>query len=136
MPTTGRTSAIAGQISGSPAANDVAYTFARAGIPFFVPNWITTTAAGDRDTYWIDVSDATMFVMEVVPSGTLTASVQVSTNNGANFFDATPIAGSTSVVTSITAAGIYIFQGPYQVARFKATALSAPIVVSASWVRL
>ena len=110
--------------------NDAIYNAERAGIAAYAPDWVTTTAAGDRDSDWLDISGATLTIVQVVPSGTLTATVQASVNDGKTFNDLTPEVGAAS----ITAAGIYRYRGAYQYLRFKATALSADVTVSVSFV--
>lgn len=125
MPITTRTT-----IAASQHTNDAIYNAQRANIAAYAVDWVTTTAAGDKDNDWLDVSGATLAVVQVVPGGTLTATVQASINSGKTFNDITPEVGAAS----LTAAGIYRYRGAYQYLRFKATAMSAPITVSISFV--
>ena len=131
MPPITRTTANAGQVSGGLAINDVAFRSARAKVATHIESWLdgvkAGAAAGDSDgaDFWVDVTDATLTLVEIVASGTFSGSVQASINGGTTFFDILPDTGSTGTTNPITANGIYRFTGAYEYIRFHTTAIQA-----------
>lgn len=114
------------------AQNDLAYRFAQGGVPYRV-SWFSY-GANPTESDWLEVVDTNFTLVELsLPnSSTYSGKFQASIDDGMNWYDIVPEAGSAATVNPITAAGFFRFTGPYQYIKFVGTTITGGLTTPTS----